>query len=72
VEQRFAFWRAPGTIYRGWVKAKNGDVAEGLSLMRSGSAAYRAAGAELWMPHHIALLARACALAQQTSQGLCP
>jgi len=59
-EQAFPQWRAFGTIYRGWVKAKNGDVGEGISLLRSGSAAYRATGAELLMPHHTALLARAC------------
>ena len=47
-----------GTIYRGWVKVKNGDVTEGISLLRSGSTAYRATGAEAWMPYHIALLAR--------------
>ena len=56
-EQGFPHWRAQGTIYRGWVKVKNGDVAEGISLLRSGSAAYRATGAETWMPHYIALLA---------------
>ena len=36
-EQGFPLWRALGTIYRGWVKVKNGDVAEGISLLRSGS-----------------------------------
>ena len=46
-EQGFPFWRAQGTIYRGWVKVKNGDVAEGISLLRSGSSAYRATGAEV-------------------------
>ena len=29
-EQGFPLWRAQGTIYRGWVKVKNGDVAEGI------------------------------------------
>jgi predicted ATPase len=43
-EQGVPWWRTVGTIYRGWVKAKNGDVAEGISLLRSGLAAYRAAG----------------------------
>jgi predicted ATPase len=70
IEQSFAFWRAPGTIYRGWARAKNGDVAEGLSLMRSGAAAYRAAAAELWVPHHTALLARACELAGEFGEAL--
>src|SRR6266480_1093268 len=55
-EQGFRMWRAQGTIYRGWAKLKNGDVAEGISLLRSGSAAYRATGPEMWMPHYIALL----------------
>jgi class 3 adenylate cyclase/predicted ATPase len=55
-EQGFAMWRAQGTIYRGWAKFKNGDVAEGISLLRSGLAAYRATGAEMWMAHYIGLL----------------
>jgi class 3 adenylate cyclase/tetratricopeptide (TPR) repeat protein len=61
-EQGFPFWRAMGAIYRGWVKVKNGNVAEGMSLLRSGSTAYRTTGAELYMPHFIALLAEACVL----------
>jgi predicted ATPase len=59
-EQDFPFWRAYGTICRGWIKVKSGDVTQGVSLLRSGLAAYRASGAETYMPHHIALLARAC------------
>ena len=69
-EQGFPYWRALGTIYRGWVKVKNGDVAEGISLLRSGSTAYRATGAEVWMPYHIALLARACEIAGQIEEAL--
>ena len=68
-EQGFPFWRAQGTIYRGWVKVKNGDVAEGISLLRSGSAAYRATGAEVWMPHYRALLASACEIAGQVEEA---
>jgi predicted ATPase len=69
-EQGFPLWGALGTIFRGWVKVKNGDVAEGISLLRSGLAAYRATGAEQWMAHHIALLARACEIAGQVEEGL--
>ncbi len=69
-EQSFPYWHARGTIYRGWVKVKNGDAVEGISLLRSGSAAYCATGAELWMPHHIALLAIACEIAGQIEEGL--
>jgi class 3 adenylate cyclase/predicted ATPase len=69
-EQSFPFWRAQGTIYSGWVKVKKGDTAEGMALLRSGSAAYRATGAEQWMPHYTALLASACEAAGQIEEGL--
>jgi len=69
-EQGFAHWRAQGTIYRGWVKVKNGDVADGISLLRSGSTAYRATGAEQWMPHYTDLLASACEIGGQIEEGL--
>jgi predicted ATPase len=69
-EQGFPFWRAEGTICRGWVKVKNGDPAEGISLLRSGSAAYRATAAELWVPYHIALLAKACEIAGQIEEAV--
>ncbi len=51
IELGFPHWRAQGTICRGWAKIKNGDVTEGISLLRSGLAAYRATGAEQWMSH---------------------
>jgi hypothetical protein len=69
-EQGFPLWRAWGTIYHGWVKAKNGDVAQGISLLRSGSTAYRATGAEAWMTHNIALLAGACEIAGQVEEAV--
>jgi hypothetical protein len=69
-EQGFPHWRAVGTIFRGWVKVKNGDVAEGISLLRSGSAASRATGA--WIPHNIALLAATCEIAGQIEEALTP
>ena len=69
-EQGFTFWRAQGTICCGWVRIKNGDVAEGISLLRSGSAAYRATGSELLVPHYIALLAQACEGAGQIEEAV--
>ena len=68
-EQGFAYWRAHGVIYCGWAKVKNGDLAEGISLLRSGSVAYRHTGAKGWMPHYIALLARACEIAGQLEES---
>jgi predicted ATPase len=68
-EQGFPQWRAHGAIYRGWVKLKNGDVTEGIALLRSGSAGSRAAAA-VWTPYHIGLLAAACEIAGQIDEGL--
>ena len=70
IEQGVPWWRTVGTIYRGWVEANNGDVAKGISLLRSGSAAYRATGAEMWMPYYTALLARAYEIAGQLEEAL--
>jgi predicted ATPase len=69
-EQNFPYWRATGTIFRGWVKLKSGHVAAGITLLRSGSSTYRATGAKAWLPHYIALLARACEIAEEIEEGL--
>jgi predicted ATPase len=69
-EQGYPQWRALGAIYRGWVKVKNGNVVEGISLLRGGSAAYRANGSEVWTAHHTALLSRACDIAEQIEEAL--
>jgi predicted ATPase len=69
-EQGFPHWCAIGTIYRGWVKVKKGDLAEGIPLLRAGSSAFRATGAKVWMPYHIALLARAIEIAGQIEEAL--
>jgi class 3 adenylate cyclase/predicted ATPase len=67
-EQGFPHWRAMITICRGWVAVKSGDVAEGISLVRSGSAASRTYSA--WRPHNIALLATVCEIAEQIDEAL--
>jgi predicted ATPase len=68
-EQGFPAWGVQGPIYRGWLKIQNRDVVEGISLLRSGLAAYRATGAELLAPYHIALLARAYEIAGQVGEA---
>jgi predicted ATPase len=70
LEQGVPWWHTVGTIYRGWVKTKNGDVTGGMSPLRSGSAAYRATGAEMWMPYYTTLLARACEIAGQVEEAV--
>ena len=69
-EHGFPYWRATGTMFRGWVMVKNGNVAEGISLLHSGLTAYRATGAQRWVPHHIALLAGAHEIAGQIDEAL--
>jgi predicted ATPase len=69
-EQGFPVWRAMGTVHRGWVMVKNGDVTRGKSLLRSGWAAYRATGTDMWTPYNTALLAKACEIAGQIEEAL--
>ena len=45
-------------------------MGEGISLLRSGLAAYRATGSELLVPHYIALLAEACEIDGQIAEAL--
>ena len=68
-EQGFPRWRALGAIYRGWAITRTGDVAEGLSLLRSGSTAFRCAGDAIWTPHYTALLAEAHEIAGQIDEA---
>jgi hypothetical protein len=55
---------------RGWVNMRNGDIADGVFLLRSGSIAYRAPGAELRLPYRIALLAAAFGVAEQVDEAM--
>ena len=68
-EQGFLYYRALGIIYRGWVAVKNGHMAGGISLLRSGSTASRATGAETGTLYHIALIAAACEVAGQMEEA---
>jgi predicted ATPase len=69
-EHDFPLWGAQGAIYGGWAKVKNGDVAEGVSLLRSGANAYRATRAEAWTPYYTALLARTCEITGRIEESL--
>ena len=70
-EHGFPFFRAQGTIFiAGWVKVENRNVTEGISLLRSGLAAFRSTGAAAWLPYYISLLARACDLAGQLHEAV--
>jgi class 3 adenylate cyclase/predicted ATPase len=67
--QGFPLYQALGAIYRGWSKVMSGDVAEGLLLLRNGSRAYSATGADTRISFHMALLAKACEIAGQVEEA---
>ena len=69
-EQGFPYWRAAATYDRGWVKINNGDVSEGISLLRSGMAEIRATGTEAWMPFTFGFVAKGCEIAGQIDEAL--
>ena len=69
-EQGLPFYHAWGAIFRGRAKVNDGEVAEGIVLLRDGVAAYRATGAVMWLPHFVALLAAAHAVAGQVEEAM--
>ncbi len=69
-EQGLPFYHAWGAIFRGRAKVNDGDVADGIALLRDGVAAYRATGAVMWLPHFVALLAAARAVAGQVEEAM--
>jgi predicted ATPase len=67
-EQGFPLWASHGVLHRGWVKVKNGDVPEGISLLRQGLSAFRATGGSAMAS--TGLLARACEIAGQIEEAV--
>ena len=56
-EHGLGLWRALGSIYAGWSRGDSGALGEGMAMIRSGIARYRAAGAGLSLPLFLASLA---------------
>ena len=69
-EHEFPFWKAIGTILRGWALAEMNEVETGIVEMRQGLAAFRATGAECLRPYYLALLAEVHGKAGQAQEGL--
>jgi predicted ATPase len=69
-EQGFPRWHALGTIYRGWARVQEGQVAEGSSFLRRGATAFGGAGDAIWTPHYAALLAGAYEIAGQLGEAV--
>jgi DNA-binding winged helix-turn-helix (wHTH) protein/predicted ATPase len=70
-EQGLPFYQAWAAMFRGHAKVRQGDVAEGMALLRGGEAAYRRTGAVMWLPCFIALLAEAHEMSGQTLEAAC-
>jgi predicted ATPase len=68
-EQGFPFWMAMGSILRGWTLAQQGQAKEEIEQMRHIMAG-RAAGAGIFRPYLLALLAEAYGTMEQPEAGL--
>ncbi|MBB4366159.1 class 3 adenylate cyclase/predicted ATPase/energy-coupling factor transporter ATP-binding protein EcfA2 [Bradyrhizobium sp. CIR48] len=69
-EQRFAFFLAMGTAYRGWTLAEAGDAEAGVDLLRHGIEGFQASGAAWTLPFYLAQLAAAEAKRARFETGL--
>jgi predicted ATPase len=69
-EQGHSFWRAGGTVMRGWAIAENGHRAEGIALMRQGLEACRAIGSLTYRTYYLALLAEILGRDGRAEEGL--
>jgi hypothetical protein len=59
VEQGFRYREAVGNVLHGWALTQLGQLDPGIAELKEGIAGCRAAGAELDLPYHLALLAEA-------------
>jgi predicted ATPase len=58
------------TMMRGWAVAEQGEVDEGIALMRDCLAGQQAIGSKITRPHFLALLAEAYGKAARAAEGL--
>jgi predicted ATPase len=69
-EQGFPLWMAYGSMLRGWTLVQQGQARVGIEQIIQSSIAFRATGAELTRPYHLALLAEAYGTLGQPEAGL--
>ena len=69
-EQGFSFLLAQSTCLRGWSLTTLGEGEEGVEQVRCGLMDWRAAGAELFVPYVLALLAEGYGILKQVEAGL--
>jgi predicted ATPase/DNA-binding winged helix-turn-helix (wHTH) protein len=69
-EYGLVLWLALGRINLGWAEVELGQPETGIERMQRGLAAYEAAGAKLWRPHFLGLLAMALAKSHRFEEAL--
>jgi len=62
-EHGFSHWMACGRILEGWAIVNQGETERGIEIIGAGVSAWRGAGAGLWLPLFLTLLAEAMAKA---------
>src|SRR5262249_45044604 len=66
----FPQWKAIGDLHCGWALVHQGQVREGVQQLTQGLRAFRATGAGIAVPHHLALLAEAYGMLGEPETGL--
>jgi DNA-binding response OmpR family regulator/class 3 adenylate cyclase/predicted ATPase len=69
-EHGFSHWLACGRILEGWAAVNQGDTDRGIEIIGGGVAAWRGAGAGLWLPLFLMLLAEAFSMAGSNETAL--
>jgi predicted ATPase len=69
-EQGFVIFASGCTIYRGWMRAIQGETLAGVEEIRQGLRVYQDTSAALFLPWFLAFLAEAYGLAGQPEAGL--
>jgi len=69
-EHSLGQWVPVGRMLKGWALAEDGQVDDGIEMMRGGLELFRTTGAELNRPHFLSLLAEGYARAGRTAEAL--
>jgi predicted ATPase len=69
-EHGFSHWLACGHILEGWATVNQGETDRGIEIIGSGIAAWRGAGAGLWLPLFLMLLAEAFSMTGSNETAL--
>jgi len=69
-EHGFAFYVPAGTVTQGCVLVQRGEPEEGITLLTTGLAQYRATGSQLFLPFFLGFLAEAYGRQEKTEEGL--